>query len=104
MNRGNSTSAAYARLHQLQPTQADAHYLKRPVINSGLLNLRIDRQRLDGRVRGGRRRALARHLRRHPTPAERVLWALLRRHRLGTKFKRKAIVRDRIVDFYAPSL
>jgi very-short-patch-repair endonuclease len=59
-----------------------------------------------GGKRGERRPnfALARHLRKHPTTAEVRFWALVRRRRLGVRFRRQAPVLGYIVDFYAPTL
>ena len=49
--------------------------------------------------------AIARHLRRNPTPAERIAWELLRdRGCCGVKFKRQHPVAGFVVDFYAPEL
>ena len=49
--------------------------------------------------------AIARHLRRHPTPAERTSWELLRNRRCcDVKFKRQHPVAGFVVDFYAPEL
>lgn len=46
---------------------------------------------------------MARRLRRLMTPAERLLWAKLRNRRLIAKFRRQAIIRGWIVDFWCPS-
>jgi very-short-patch-repair endonuclease len=42
----------------------------------------------------------ARELRGRATPAERVLWSLLRRHALGSKFRRQHPLGPFIVDFF----
>lgn len=44
----------------------------------------------------------ARHMRRNPTPAERLLWSRLRANQLGFKFRHQAIIRGWIVDFWCP--
>ena len=50
-------------------------------------------------------RERARHLRRHPTDAERRAWELLRARRcLGLKFRRQQPLAGFIVDFYCPKL
>ena len=52
-----------------------------------------------------RKLALARSLRRQPTPAEDDAWQLLRGRRiLGLKFRRQQLVAGFIVDFYCASL
>lgn len=49
----------------------------------------------------GRQTTLARHMRKHPTEAERVLWFALRDRRLaGLKFRRQVPVGRAIADFY----
>ncbi|MGH7426986.1 MAG: DUF559 domain-containing protein [Candidatus Methylomirabilaceae bacterium] len=49
--------------------------------------------------------ALARELRREPTPAERHAWSLLRnRGLLGLKFRRQHVLHGFIVDFYCSAL
>ncbi len=49
--------------------------------------------------------ALARELRREPTPTERHVWSLLRNRRLlGLKFRRQHVLHGFIVDFYCPAL
>ncbi len=49
--------------------------------------------------------AIARKLRRDPTPAERCAWSLLRdRGILGLKFRRQHILHGFVVDFYCPLL
>jgi very-short-patch-repair endonuclease len=54
------------------------------------------RQRIDGR-----KRALAREMRRNMTPAELRLWQHLRRNQLGGwHFRRQQIIAGFIVDFY----
>ena len=45
------------------------------------------------------KRALARHFRKNPTDAERLLWQRLRRQQLGFKFRRQAPIGRYIVDF-----
>jgi very-short-patch-repair endonuclease len=53
----------------------------------------------------GKKLALARQLRREPTPAERHAWSLLRNRRLlGLKFRRQHVLHGFIVDFYCPVL
>jgi very-short-patch-repair endonuclease len=53
----------------------------------------------------GKKLALARQLRREPTPAERHAWSLLRDRRvLGFKFRRQHVLHGFIVDFYCPVL
>ena len=44
--------------------------------------------------------AAARRMRENPTPAEAALWEWLRGDLTGLHFRRKAVVSDRIVDFY----
>ncbi len=47
----------------------------------------------------------ARHMRRNPTPAERVLWRALRSKQLhGLKFRRQVPIGPYIADFYSPPL
>jgi leucyl-tRNA synthetase len=46
----------------------------------------------------------AQEMRRNPTPAECALWVILRRERLGVKFRRQAPCLGYILDFYCPSL
>ena len=46
----------------------------------------------------------ARDMRLRPTPAEAALWERLRMGRLGFKFRRQAIVRGYIVDFWCPQV
>ncbi len=49
--------------------------------------------------------ALARELRREPTPAERHAWSLIQnRQLLGLKFRRQHVLHGFIVDFYCPAL
>ena len=49
-------------------------------------------------------RALARLARREPTPAEKVLWEMLRDHRCGgLGFRRQTIVGPFRLDFYCPA-
>jgi very-short-patch-repair endonuclease len=49
-------------------------------------------------------RVRRRFLRRHATPAERVLWECLRNYRCaGRKFRRQHSIGPFIVDFYCPS-
>ena len=56
------------------------------------------------RLRPAQRFALARELRRRPTPAERHAWTLLRnRGILGLKFRRQHVLHGFIVDFYCAS-
>src|SRR5689334_25105541 len=53
------------------------------------------------RLRPAQRFALARALRRRPTPAERHAWSLLRnRGILGLKFRRQHVLHGFVVDFY----
>ena len=53
----------------------------------------------------GKKLALARQLRREPTPAERHAWSLLRNRRLlGLRFRRQHVLHGFIVDFYCPAL
>src|SRR5512135_747341 len=47
-------------------------------------------------------RPLARAMRRSPTPAEKRLWALVRKRQLGPRFRRQYVIRGFIVDFYCP--
>ncbi len=48
--------------------------------------------------------ALAREARRMPTPAEKVLWEMVRDHRCGgLHFRRQAIIGPFRVDFYCPA-
>ena len=66
-----------------------------------MLRHRLDRQDYPDRVK----RAIARKLRRDPTPAERCAWSLLRnRGILGLKFRRRHILHGFVVDFYCPVL
>ena len=44
--------------------------------------------------------AVAGRMRENPTPAEAVLWEWLRGNLTGIHFRRKAVISDRIVDFY----
>lgn len=44
----------------------------------------------------------AAHMRRNPTPEEAIMWNKLRMGRLGFKFRRQAIVRGYIADFWCP--
>lgn len=49
--------------------------------------------------------ALARQLRRDPTPAQRHAWALFRNRGIrGRKFRRQHVLTGFIVDFYCPAL
>ena len=48
-------------------------------------------------------KVLARKLRRNPTRAERLLWQQLRREQLGAKFRRQAVIRGWVADFWCPS-
>lgn len=50
------------------------------------------------------KREFAKALRRSPTPAEAVLWGRLRANRLGFRFRRQAIIRGWIADFWCPSV
>ena len=43
-------------------------------------------------------------MRRNPTKGEAVIWELVRMGRLGFKFRRQAIVRGYIVDFWCPKV
>jgi len=53
----------------------------------------------------GKKLALARQLRREPTPAERHAWSLLRNRRLlGLGFRRQHVLHGFIVDYYCPAL
>ena len=53
----------------------------------------------------GRKLALARELRRVPTPAERHAWSLLRNRGVcGLKFRRQHVLHGFIVDFYNEEL
>jgi very-short-patch-repair endonuclease len=53
----------------------------------------------------GRKLALARELRRNPTPTERHAWSLLRNQGiLGLKFRRQHVLHGFIVDFYCSEL
>ena len=104
MSRNNHTLPTHTRLHQLQRAQAPAQYLKRSAINGAVFSEGLHRRRLVRGVGGDQQRVLARRLRRNPTPAERALWALVRRRRLGAKFRRKAWVQGHIVDFFVPAL
>ena len=45
----------------------------------------------------------ARELRKNMTPAEKALWATIRRKSLGVEFHRQVPMLDYIVDFYCPS-
>jgi very-short-patch-repair endonuclease len=45
----------------------------------------------------------ARHLRNHPTPAEKVLWQELRSTKTGYKFRRQLEIEGRFVDFCCTS-
>jgi len=45
----------------------------------------------------------ARHMRKNPTPHEKKLWSYIRSKKLGYKFRRKAIISGKVVDFYCPS-
>ncbi|MFP4599757.1 MAG: endonuclease domain-containing protein [Persicimonas sp.] len=46
----------------------------------------------------------AKHMRKNPTRAEKILWGKLRKRRLlGKKFRRQHILRPYIVDFYCVS-
>ena len=66
-----------------------------------MLRDRIDRWAYPDRAK----LAIARQLRRNPTPAERHAWSLLRnRGILGLKFRRQHLVQGFIVDFYCPKL
>jgi very-short-patch-repair endonuclease len=46
--------------------------------------------------------ALARSMRKRPTPSERRLWEGLRERRLGFRFRRQHVIGGYIVDFYCP--
>ncbi|MFZ5432809.1 MAG: endonuclease domain-containing protein [Calditrichota bacterium] len=46
----------------------------------------------------------AKHLRHNLTPAERKLWARLKRSQLGIRFRRQHLIGPYIVDFDAPSV
>ena len=43
---------------------------------------------------------LARELRRNMTPAEKILWQVLRANKLGVHFRRQQVIQGFIVDFY----
>ncbi len=45
----------------------------------------------------------AKKLRRNQTLAEELLWKELRKKKMGLRFRRQAIIRGWIVDFYCPS-
>jgi len=45
----------------------------------------------------------ARHMRKHPTRSEALLWAQLRRGKLGVRFRRQHPMLGFIVDFYCAS-
>ena len=47
--------------------------------------------------------AFARHMRKHPTRSEALLWAQLRGRKLGPRFRRQHPLLGFIVDFYCPS-
>ena len=54
-----------------------------------------------GRLTHAQKFALARHLRLHPTPAERHAWSFLRNRAMrGLKFRRQHVLHGFIVDFY----
>jgi very-short-patch-repair endonuclease len=42
-------------------------------------------------------------MRKEPTEAERRLWGRLRASQLGQKFRRQAVIDERIVDFFCPA-
>ncbi len=66
-----------------------------------MLRHRIDRLAYPDREK----LAIARQLRRNPTPAERHAWSLLRcRGVLGLKFRRQHVLHGFIVDFYCAEL
>lgn len=46
----------------------------------------------------------ASQMRRNPTKGEAIIWELVRMGRLGFKFRRQAIVRGYIVDFWCPKV
>lgn len=48
------------------------------------------------------KKAFANELRRNPTTAAAVLWSILRRKRLGYKFRRRAVLYGWIPDFWCP--
>ena len=45
-----------------------------------------------------------RELRQNSTPAEKILWKLLRDSKLGAKFRRQYSVGGYVLDFYCPKL
>lgn len=45
----------------------------------------------------------ARALRKSPTPAERALWRMVNRDKLGVRFRRQRFIGDYIVDFLCPA-
>jgi very-short-patch-repair endonuclease len=47
--------------------------------------------------------SFARHMRKHPTRSEALLWAQVRGRKLGPRFRRQHPLLDFIVDFYCPS-
>jgi very-short-patch-repair endonuclease len=47
--------------------------------------------------------AFARHMRKHPTRSEALLWEQLRGRKLGPRFRRQHPLLAFIVDFYCPS-
>ena len=49
-------------------------------------------------------KALAREMRRNPSPPEEKLWRHLRFNRTGYKFRRQSVLRGWIADFWCPSL
>ncbi len=45
-----------------------------------------------------------RELRQNSTPAEKILWQLLRNNKIGVKFRRQYSVSGFVIDFYCPKL
>lgn len=50
------------------------------------------------------KKLFARKLRLNQTPAEKMLWAAIRKRTLGVKFRRQSLIFGWIVDFYCPEL
>lgn len=46
---------------------------------------------------------IRRELRQNATPAEKILWEALRKHKLGRKFRRQHSIGNYILDFYCAS-
>ena len=77
-----------------------------PCRRSDRHDVRVTRQRIDRfPYPDTAKLAIARELRRDPTPAERLAWSVLRNHGiLGLKFRRQHVLHGFIVDFYCPRL